>query len=215
MYVCVSLCLCGFARLFNFYSGAASQQHLKTVRTGGVEEEQNQKSSGKATTHFLRPSNAVGLSTDEEGDGGDQQQSQGGLHRRSTVAVVLEAGANLLATAETGTLVARALVGGFIPSAATDQPGIWGQVVDGELDRLVDLSAEGVLIAVLQGVAVDLHFRRWRVVRALRIIGTVAHEAPNGFTSVHHERQQQDTGQDHRLQHSHIESSSGNPSSCR
>lgn len=164
--------------------------------------------------HTFYRLHTVGLSTNEEGDGGGQQQSQGGLHRRSAIAVVLEAGANLLAATESGTLVALALVGGFVPSAATDQPGVWGQVVDGELDRLVDLPAEGVLVAVLEGVTVNLHFRRRRVVRALRVVRTVANEAPDSVTSVHHERQQQDTGQDHRLQHSHIEDSGFSAGSC-
>lgn len=211
VYVC---CLCVFARLFQLLLGRWKPAALKLFELGS-RGTKIKNHLGKLLHTSKRPSVAVGLSTEKEGDGGNQQQSQGGLHRRGTVAVVLEAGANLLATAKSGALVALALVGGFIPSAATDQPGIWGQVVDGELDRLVDLPAEGVLVAVLQGVAVDLHFRRWRVVRALRIVGTVAHEAPDGVTSVHHERQQQDTGQDHRLQHSHIESSSGNPSSGR
>lgn len=162
----------------------------------------NRNLFGKAT-HFLQLV-AVGLSTNKEGDGGGQQQSQGGLHRRGAVAVVLEAGTDFLTATEAGTLVALALVGRLIPTAATDQPGVWGQVVHGEFDRLVNLSAEGVLVAVLQGVAVDLHFGRWRVVRALRVICTVADEASDGVTSVHHKRQQQDTGQDHRLQHSHV-----------
>lgn len=184
---CVFVCGCVFARLF-YCSNCGVEEQTKT---------KNLHLEKLLHTSYTAHECAVGLSTNEEGDGGDQQQSQGGLQRRGTVAVVLEAGANLLTTAESGTLVALALVGGFIPAAATDQPGICGQVVDGELDRLLDLPAEGVLVAVLQGVAVDLHFRGWRVVRALRIICTVADEAPDGVTSVHHERQQQDTGQDH------------------
>lgn len=124
----------------------------------------------------------IGLSTNQESDCTEQQHAEGDGQRGCTVAIVIVAGAHLLTSTEPGALVAAALVGGLIPTTSTDHSVVWGQVVHRELDDLDNLPAEGVLVAVLVVVAVDRHRVRRVVVRAGRVLRTVALEATYGIT---------------------------------
>lgn len=133
----------------------------------------------------------IGLSTNQESDGTEQQDTEGDGQCGCTVAIVVVTSAHLLTSTESGTLVAFALVGGLVPTASTDHSVVWRKIVHRELDDLDDLPAEGVLVAVLVIVTVDRHRVRWIVVRAGRILRTVALEATDSITLVDEYRNHQ------------------------
>lgn len=133
----------------------------------------------------------IGLSTNQESDCTEQQDTERDGQCGCTVAIVIVASAHLLTPTETGTLVAFTLVRGFIPTTSTDHSVVWWQIVHRELDDLDDLPAEGVLVAILMIVAVDGHRVRWVVVRAGRVLRAVALEATDSITLVDEYRNHQ------------------------
>lgn len=133
----------------------------------------------------------IGLSTNQEGDCAEQQDTERDGQRGSAVAVVFVASAHLLAATESGTLVALTLVGRIIPAASANDSGVWWKVVHRELDDLHNLPTEAVLVSLLVVVAVDRHRIRRVIVCAGRVVRTVALEATDGVTLVDEHCKQQ------------------------
>lgn len=139
----------------------------------------------------LRMKPLIGLSTDQEGDRTEQQHAKCDGQRGCTVAVVFVASAHLLATTESGTLIALALVGRLVIAAFANNSGVWRKVVHWELDDLNDLAAIFVFESCLVFGTVNGHRFWWDIVCAAGIVRTVALEATDGIALADEDRNQQ------------------------